>query len=131
MTKLKNKLVKGNRSLAEQLCIDLLRTHFKKLEVLPNDRTAIKRELDIYLPTLRVAIEVDGIFHQRKVFSEEAFEATKRNDLKKDIKCKEVGITLFRIALPEDSRTYYDFLKKDIAERIAPAILKIMNDTKV
>ena len=127
MVKLKNELVKGNRSQAEQICIDLLRFHFKKLIILPNDRTAIKRELDVYLPEYKIAIEIDGIFHQRVVFSEESFEATKRNDLKKTIKCQEAGIKLFRITLPEDSQTYYKYIKKEITERIAPEISKFIS----
>ena len=120
--KLKNELVKGNRSLAEQIAIDLLRFHFKKLEVLPNDRKAVGRELDIYLPTLKVALEIDGIFHTRPVFSEASFEKTKLNDAKKTKLCEDADIKLFRITLPEDSRKYYEFIKKDIVERIVPEI---------
>jgi very-short-patch-repair endonuclease len=120
MVKLKNELVKGNRSLAEQITIDLLRFKFKKLKVLTNDKTAIGKELDIFLPDFKIAIEIDGIFHQRIVYSEKSFEATKKNDLRKNI-------LLFRIPLPEDSRTYYTFLKKEILENIAPAISNIIN----
>ena len=65
--KLKNELVKGNRSQAEQLAINYLRFYFKKLKVLTNDKTAIGKELDIYLPELRVGIEVDGIFHTLRI----------------------------------------------------------------
>jgi very-short-patch-repair endonuclease len=127
MVKLKNELVKGNRSLAEQITIDLLRFKFKKLKVLTNDKTAIGKELDIFLPDFKIAIEIDGIFHQRIVYSEKSFEATKKNDLRKNILCKDAGILLFRIPLPEDSRTYYTFLKKEILENIAPAISNIIN----
>ena len=122
MGKLTNDTVTGNRSQAEQIVIDLLRFHFRKLKILPNDKTAIGRELDIYLPDYKIAIEIDGVFHQRPVYGEESFERTQRNDLKKSEKCQEAGIKLYRITLPEDSRTYYKFLKEEVSNNLVTSI---------
>lgn len=116
MKKLKNELVVGNRSQAEEWVISLLRFHFKKLTVERNNKTAIGKEVDIFLPNFNVAIEVDGVTHQRIVFSEETFIRTQINDAKKDALAKEKGIALFRIRLPEKSGDTYAFLKTEISD---------------
>lgn len=61
--------------------------------------------LDIYIPALKVAFEFDGEQHFR--FCEhfhdtrENFIAAKKRDVKKDIRCDELGITLIRVAYNE------------------------------
>ena len=120
--KLKNELVVGNRSQGEAIVCDLLRFYFKKLVILPNDKTAIGKELDIYLPQYRIACEINGPTHQRVVFSEKTFIKTIENDKKKAVLCDEAGIKLIPINLPEDSRLYYSFLKEEIKNRVVPEI---------
>ena len=120
--KLKNDLVVGNRSLAEQVVCDLLRFHFKKLEILTNDKTAIGKEIDIYLPQYKIGIELDGIFHYLPIHGDETLARIQSNDAKKSAKCEEAGIKLFRIILPEDSRKYYALLKEEVTKRIAVEI---------
>ena len=55
-----------------------------------------KKELDIYIPTLRLAVEYDG--HQ--------WHKSAKRDLEKDLLCKENGITLIRIR--EDGCAKYE-----------------------
>jgi len=127
MVKLKNTLVKGNRSQAEQILIDLLRFKFKKLKILPNDKSAIKRELDVYLPDYKIAIEIDGICHWKAIYGEETLAKVQIRDKKKSKLCEDAGITLFRITLPDDSRAYFTHIKKELTEVIAPAISEIIS----
>lgn len=122
--KLKNELVTGNRSQAEQNTTDLLRFYFRGLTILPNDKTAVGKELDIYIPEFRIAIEIDGVFHQRVVTTEETFERMKRNDLKKSALCEAAGIKLIRITLPENSAKSYAFLKEEIKNKVVPEIIE-------
>ena len=122
--KLKNETVVGNRSQAEQITCDLLRFYFKKLEILTNDKTAIGKELDIYLPKFKVAIELDGIFHYKNIHGDETLARIQANDLKKSLKCEEAGIKLFRITLPEDSRKYFTLIKEEVSTRLVENIKK-------
>jgi len=127
MSRLKNNTVKGNRSQAEQIVVDLLRLNFKKLVILTNDKTAIGKELDIFLPTLKIGIEIDGIFHQQPIFGADKLKQIQANDLKKSKKCELLGITLYRITLPNDSRNYYTFLKEEVTNRLAVTIKNAIN----
>jgi very-short-patch-repair endonuclease len=120
--KLTNELVIGNRSKAEQLLIDYLRFHFKKLKILPNDKSAVGKEIDIFLPEYKIGIECDGIFHYLPVHGEETLAKIQARDLKKDKLCEDAGIKLIRITLPEDSKIYPEFIKEEVKNRIAPMI---------
>ena len=120
--KLKNELVKGNRSQAESIIIDLLRFHFKKLKVVPNDKTAIGKELDIFLPEINAAIEVDGPTHYDPIFGEEKLKKIQERDEIKNKLCDEKGILLIRIKLPKNSNLYYTVLKQELNEVVAPKL---------
>jgi very-short-patch-repair endonuclease len=119
---LKNETVKTGRSQAEEMAIALLYRSFPRLKVERNNKTALGKELDIFLPDFNVAVEIDGITHQRIVFSEETFIRTQRNDARKDELAKEKGILLLRIKLPEKSGETYAFLKKEIPDVVVIAI---------
>lgn len=124
MVKLKNKLVTGNRSQAEQIIIDMLRFHFKNLKVLTNDKTAIGKEIDIYLPELKFAIEVDGITHIKPIFGEETLKRTQASDKLKTLLLEDAGIKLYRVVLPEKSGDYYTFLKSEVPDKLVVEIKK-------
>ena len=120
--RLKNELVTGNRSQAEAIIIDLLRFHFKKLKVLPNDKSAIGKELDIFLPELSAAIEVDGPTHFEPIFGEDKLKRTQERDRAKEELCEQKGIHLFRIKLPKDSSNYFTAIKKELCETLIPEL---------
>lgn len=121
--KLKNELVKGNRSQAESIIIDLLRFHFKKLKVSPNDRSLLGRqEIDIYLPEYKFAIEVDGLTHQKPIYGQATFERMQEADARKSKKLEELGIQLYRVTLPEKSSDYYAFLKSEVPNKLVVCI---------
>lgn len=122
MAKLKNETVKGNRSLSEQIIIDRLRLYFKKLIVLPSDKTAIGKELDIFLPNLKVGIEIQGPTHTVPIFGEATLLRTQASDAKKVLLCEAAGIKLIHVYLPEKSSEYVAFLKDEVPNKIVPAI---------
>lgn len=59
-----------------------------------NCKIAIKSELDIYVPELKLAFELNGIFHFKPIFGIEKFHQIQNNDNKKIQKCLEQNIDL-------------------------------------
>jgi len=59
-----------------------------------NRRDAINSELDIYIPDLCLAFELNGIFHYEPIFGPEKLASTQNNDERKFQACVEAGIEL-------------------------------------
>lgn len=59
-----------------------------------NQKNAINSELDIYSPNLKLAFELNGIFHYEPIYSEEKLKQIKNNDERKYQACIERGIEL-------------------------------------
>ena len=56
-----------------------------------------RKSLDFYIPSLNLAIEVDGGQHRRIGSFGNNLQCTKRRDLEKDIECYLAGISVIRI----------------------------------
>lgn len=86
---------KGNqRSKLEFWLEEKLAIKYPNLEILYNNSTAIGAELDIYIPNLKLAFEINGIFHYEPVFGQDKLEKTKNNDQKKFYLCHKNSISL-------------------------------------
>ncbi len=74
-------------------------------------------ELDFYFPTIRFAVEINGIAHYKPIYGEDALAGQKIRDRKKKDKCKELGIIL-RVVKPGDCKrkTYMPRYKRVIWE---------------
>ena len=59
-----------------------------------NKKDAINSELDIYIPHLRLAFELNGIFHYEPIYGLEQLTKIKNNDGRKFQACLEKGIEL-------------------------------------
>jgi hypothetical protein len=59
-----------------------------------NDCSLIQSELDFYFPELKIAIELNGIFHYEPIYGNDKFERIQLNDAQKIIRCNEVGVEL-------------------------------------
>lgn len=67
-----------------------------------NDRKAIRSELDIYFPGLKIAIEINGPTHYRAIYGSASLKKTQRNDKSKATKCINHGIKLYSIDVSND-----------------------------
>ena len=59
-----------------------------------NKKDAINSELDIYIPHLKLAFELNGIFHYEPIYSPEQLSKIQNNDNRKFQACIERGIEL-------------------------------------
>ena len=86
---------KGRTSFQEQAVAYYAKKYFSKAVI--GDKKAIGKELDIYIPSIRAAIEYDGVRYHSD-------EKRVKNDEEKSEKCNRNGIQLIRIreyGLPE------------------------------
>ena len=78
-------------------------------------------ELDIYIPSMKIAVEYDGYFwHKNKV----------KKDLEKNAKCKRDGIKLFRIraGLPPLKDSSIDYVIQENQKDLSIALEKILRE---
>lgn len=90
---------------------------YPDLEVHYCRRDAIDGELDIYIPSLKLAFEINGIFHYEAIFGEEHLCKMQTNDSRKFQACIEKGISLCVIdsskctyIKPEKVKKYLDII---------------------
>ena len=82
------------RSKLEAYLEQQLRSEFPNLELICNGKDAIGSELDFYFPQLRLAIELNGIFHYEPIYGTDKLERIQANDQQKFISCNAAGIEL-------------------------------------
>ena len=67
---------------------------YPQLEILYNDRKAIKSELDIFIPKYKLAFELNGIVHYEPIYGKDTFEYVQNRDKNKFQLCQENNISL-------------------------------------
>jgi hypothetical protein len=82
------------RSKLEIYLEESLTTLYPKLEFHFNRKDAINSELDIYIPSIKLAFELNGIFHYEPIFGKEKLSNIKNNDDRKFQACLEKKIEL-------------------------------------
>jgi hypothetical protein len=103
----------GNRSKLEIAIEEHFKVIFPFIMIEYNE-TKIGYELDISVPCLELAIEINGIFHYEPIFGEEELLRKQQIDREKVVKCGELGIKLFVINVSKDKDN-----KKIRAQRIS------------
>lgn len=109
-----HKVYGTRRSKLELWIEEQLTKHYPNLSILFNDKTAINSELDIYIPSLKIAFELNGIFHYEPIFGENKFNQIKTNDNNKFLLCQKNNISLCIIDTSSQiyfkEKTSYKFL---------------------
>lgn len=106
------------RSKLEIFIENNLKLDFPTLDLLFNDKTAIESEIDVFCPSLRLAVEINGIIHYEPIYGDKVYNRTINRDKQKILICAEKGIELIIINSSKQSyvndktcRVYYDEVK--------------------
>lgn len=115
----KNKKHGTQRSKLEKWLEERLLDLYPDMEFHFNRNEAIRGELDIFIPSLCLAFELNGIFHYEPIFGEDKLQSTQNNDERKFQACYERGIELCVIDSsgqkyfkPATSQKYLDIITK-------------------
>lgn len=112
----------GSRSKLE-IWIELqLPNIYPDLVILYNDRKTIKAELDIYIPSLALAFELNGIFHYEPIIGQALLDKIQNHDQRKFQACLEHNIELCII----DNREIKKF-KVEQGQKYLDIITNIIN----
>jgi hypothetical protein len=85
----------GNRRSKFELWLEQeLSKSYPNLEFHFNRKDSINSELDIYIPSLKLAFELNGIFHYEPIFGKTKLESIQNNDARKFQACLERDIEL-------------------------------------
>jgi hypothetical protein len=121
----KNKTSGITRSKLEIWLEEQLTLLYPNLPIDFNKKDAIGSEFDIYIPTLNLAFELNGIFHYEPIFGVDKLDKTKLNDISKSKACFDAKIDLCIIdtsaqkyVKPSTSQKYLDIINNIIKERL-------------
>jgi hypothetical protein len=118
-----NKTWGTNRSKLEVWIEEQLKKLKPNLEIHFNSNKEIKAELDIFIPSLNLAFEINGIFHYEPIFGDEKLKKTKYNDENKFKKCHQKNISLCIINTSSENS-----FKIKNSQKYLDIILDIIND---
>jgi len=86
---------KGTKRSKLEQWIELRLTElYPNLEMHFNRKDTIGSELDIYIPSLKLAFELNGLFHYEPIFGTDKLKQIQDNDTNKFQKCQKLGISL-------------------------------------
>jgi transcription elongation factor Elf1 len=98
-----------------------------ELEIHYNQRTAIGMELDIYIPSIKIAFEINGPTHYKPIYGEAALKAVKDRDAnrkklsrKNNIKLIEINVSKFNFheRKTEELNNYLNMIEQEIMKSI-------------
>jgi hypothetical protein len=112
------------RSKLEKYLEAQLTILYQNLEIHYNQKNAINSELDIYIPSLKLAFELNGIFHYEPIYGADKLTQIQNNDTRKFQACIEQGIELCIIDAsglgyfkPERAKKYLDIISNIIKSK--------------
>jgi hypothetical protein len=95
---------------------------YPNLNILYCNKNIINSELDIYIPSLKLAFELNGIFHYEPIFGIEKLKQIKNNDNRKFQACLEKGIELCIIDTSNQS-----YFKEKTSQKYLDIITNVLN----
>lgn len=101
----KHKKYGTRRSKVEIWLESKLSLIYPDLKIEYNAKSAIGSELDIYIPSLKLAIELNGVFHYEPIFGKDKLGKIQSNDQNKFQACQRLGISLCIIDISQ--QTYF------------------------
>ena len=119
-----HKLHGTRRSKLEVWLESKLINTFSNLEFHFNRKDTIDSELDIFIPQLFIAFELNGIYHYKNIHGPALLQRIQNNDLIKQNSCAERGIKLYTI----DTSSLSSFNERD-AEQFYNNIKKIIDES--
>jgi len=121
----KHKTHGNRRSKLEKWLEEQLTILYPKLEIHYNQKSVIESELDIYIPLLNIAFELNGIFHYEPIYGVNKLEQIQKNDHSKSKACHNAKIDLCIIdtsvqkyVKPSTSQKYLNIIINIIKERL-------------
>ena len=114
---------KGNRRSKLEIYLENeLRVLYPDLEMDFNKTNTINSELDIYVPSLKLAFELNGIFHYEPIFGQDKLNEIQNNDNRKFQACIEKGIEFCII-----DASHEKYFKKETSQKFLKIITEIIN----
>ena len=121
----KNKTHGTRRSKLEVWVEDQLKVLYPNLKIHFNRKDTIGSELDVYIPSLNVAFELNGIFHFEPIYGVDKLQQIQENDISKSKACHDLKIDLCTIDTSQQnyfkvksSKKYLDIITQIINERL-------------
>lgn len=117
----KHKTHGTRRSKLEVWLEEQLVLKYPDLEIHFNRRDTINSELDFYIPSLKLAFELNGIFHYEPIYGADKLLRTQNNDNRKFQACIERGIEL--CIIDSSSQKYF---KKETSQKYLDIITNVL-----
>ncbi len=117
-----NKTHGTRRSKLEKWLEFKLTELYQNLEIHFNRKDAINSELDIYIPNLKIAFELNGIFHYEPIYGADKLSQIQNNDNRKFQACLEHDIELCII-----DTSKFSYFKEEGALKFLTIITNLVN----
>jgi hypothetical protein len=120
----KNKKTGTRRSKLEKYIEEQLTISYPKLNIEFNKKDTIGSELDIYIPSLKLAFELNGIFHYEPIYGNEKLNQIQENDKSKTKACLDnhidlciIDVSQLKYFKPSNAKKYLDIVVNIINQR--------------
>lgn len=114
-----NKYKNGSKSYAEKILASKLKLNFPEWIIHENDRKTLNGlELDIYIPSIKLAIEWNGIYHIEPIKGEETLQKIIKKDNTKIEMCKNLGINLIVVSDRTSHKKFIEETTDDIVKKL-------------
>lgn len=119
----KNKTHGNRRSKLEIWLEEQLTTLYPNLKIEFNQKNTIGSELDIFIPVLNIAFELNGIFHYEPIYGVDKLKQIQENDKSKTKLCHDLKIDLCIIDVSQQK-----YVKPSTSQKYLDIIINIINE---